>query len=55
MVIDCCAQQRSYEKFFGLLGQVIFVMTFALGLVFILDSVLGLDGEDWMAQLTRGD
>lgn len=21
MVIDCCAQQRSYEKFFGLLGQ----------------------------------
>ena len=22
MIIDCCAQQRSYEKFFGLLGQV---------------------------------
>ena len=22
MMIDCCAQQRSYEKFFGLLGQV---------------------------------
>ncbi|XP_046845555.1 pre-mRNA-splicing factor CWC22 homolog [Xenia sp. Carnegie-2017] len=21
MIIDCCAQQRSYEKFFGLLGQ----------------------------------
>ena len=22
MVVDCCAQQRTYEKFFGLLGQV---------------------------------
>ena len=22
MIIDCCAQQRSYEKFFGLLAQV---------------------------------
>ena len=22
MVIDCCSQQRSYEKFFGLLAQV---------------------------------
>jgi len=22
MIIDCCSQQRSYEKFFGLLAQV---------------------------------
>ena len=22
MILDCCAQQRTYEKFFGLLGQV---------------------------------
>ena len=21
MIIDCCAQQRTYEKFFGLMGQ----------------------------------
>lgn len=24
MIVDCCAQQRSYEKFFGLLAQVSF-------------------------------
>ena len=22
MILDCCAQQRTYEKFFGLLAQV---------------------------------
>lgn len=21
MIVDCCAQQRTYEKFFGLLAQ----------------------------------
>ena len=23
MILDCCAQQRTYEKFFGLLAQVL--------------------------------
>eukprot|EP00794_Sanderia_malayensis_P017424 gene17424-19168_t len=27
MIIDCCAQQRTYEKFFGLLAQVIVLST----------------------------
>lgn len=27
MILDCCAQQRTYEKFFGLLAQVIQMWT----------------------------
>ena len=23
MILDCCAQQRTYEKFYGLLAQVL--------------------------------
>lgn len=28
MILDCCAQQRTYEKFFGLLAGVSYSLAF---------------------------
>lgn len=28
MILDCCAQQRTYEKFFGLLAQVLTIKSY---------------------------
>ena len=45
MILDCCAQQRTYEKFFGLMAQrfcqinKVYVMPFQVGRVTIFDFV----------------
>ncbi len=35
MIIDCCAQQRTYEKYFGLIGQRLCQVTYRHRLLFM--------------------
>lgn len=52
MIIDCCAQQRSYEKFFGLLAQVECIdidqllIIILIGFVFIYSAVIKLCNDN---------
>lgn len=51
MILDCCAQQRTYEKFFGLLAGVTDTHTHTVVITIFLRTLMRVQGSEFIMSL----